>query len=194
MTKAAHTDIPILIGLIAVQSLCAAFFLWDVVTDIGPDGLRAFGNLHIGIETMAALALIAGIAVETRFLMQLLRRKAHLEDQVSIAAGAFHDVVLDHFDRWGLTPAEADVAMFTLKGCSIAETAQLRGAAEGTVKTQLSAVYRKAGVAGRGALLGLLIDDLIGAPLLPETMTYDHGSAPSGDATPSDAARRRPLH
>lgn len=175
MTRTRGPNISLLIGLIAVQSLCAAFFLWDVLTDIGPDGLRALVNLHIGIEALAALALISGIAVETMFLMQLLRRKAHLEDQVSIAAGAFHDVVLDHFERWGLTPAEADVAMFTLKGCAIAETARLRGAAEGTVKAQLNAVYRKAGVPGRGALLGLLIDDLIGAPLVPDTIAREPG-------------------
>ncbi len=155
-----------LIGLIAVQSLCAAFFLWDVLADIRPYGIRSLANVHIATETLAALALISAIVFETRYLMRLLRRKAHLEDQVSIAAGAFHEIVLAHFDRWDLTPAEADVAMFAIKGFSIAETAQLRGSAEGTVKAQLNAVYRKAGVSGRGALLGLLVDDLMGAPLV----------------------------
>ena len=166
MTRSKEDNIPLLMGLIAVQGLCAAFFLWDVLNDIGPDGLRALANLHIAIEALAALALVSAIVFETRYLMRLLRRKAHLEDQVSIAAGAFHEIVLAHFDRWGLTPAEADVAMFTIKGFSIAETARLRGSAEGTVKAQLNAVYRKAGVSGRGALLGLLVDDLMGAPLI----------------------------
>ena len=166
MTRSKEDNIPLLMGLIAVQSLCAAFFLWDMLNDIGPDGLRALANLHIAIEALAALALVSAIVFETRYLMRLLRRKAHLEDQVSIAAGAFHEIVLAHFDRWGLTPAEADVAMFTIKGFSIAETARLRGSAEGTVKAQLNAVYRKAGVSGRGALLGLLVDDLMGAPLI----------------------------
>lgn len=166
MTRTKVDNIPLLMGLIAVQSLCAAFFLWDVLNDIGPNGLRALANLHISIEALAALALVSAIVFETRYLMRLLRRKAHLEDQVSIAAGAFHEIVLAHFDRWGLTPAESDVAMFTIKGFSIAETARLRGSAEGTIKAQLNAVYRKAGVSGRGALLGLLIDDLLGAPLM----------------------------
>ena len=166
MIGRAWNNIGLLIGLIAVQSLCAAFFLWDVISDIRPEGLRSLTNPHIAVETMAALALVAGIVFETRYLFRLLRRKAHLEDQVSIAAGAFHEIVLAHFDRWGLTPAEADVAMFTLKGFSIAETARLRGAAEGTVKAPLNAVYRKAGVAGRGALLGILVDDLMGTALV----------------------------
>jgi len=76
--------------------------------------------------------------------------------------------MLDHFQTWGLTAAEQDVAGFTIKGLSIAEIADLRGSAEGTVKSQLNAIYRKAGVPGRGALLGLLVDDLMNAPLTPE--------------------------
>jgi DNA-binding CsgD family transcriptional regulator len=154
--------------LIAVQSFCAAFFLWDVVNDLGPQGIRALVNLHIAIEASAALALISAIVFEVSYLMALLRRKAHLEEQVSIASGAFHDIILAHFDRWSLTPAESDVAMFAIKGFSVAETAELRGSAQGTVKAQLNAVYRKADVAGRGALLGLLVDELLDGPLVGE--------------------------
>ena len=175
MTTDRRDKIPWLIGLIAVQSLCAAFFLWDVVDDLGPNGLRGLTNLHIAVETLAALALISAIVFETRYLMRLLRRKAHLEDQVSIASGAFHDIMLAHFDRWGLTPAESDVALFAIKGLSIADTARLRGSAEGTVKAQLNAVYRKADVSGRGALLGLLIDDLMQGPLTTHASAQSQG-------------------
>ena len=156
-----------LIALIAVQSLCAAFFLWDVVVDLAPWDLRALSNLHIVIEALAALALVSAIVFETRYLMALLRRQAHLESQVSIAAGAMAEIIEAHFDEWALTPAERDVAMLAIKGFSVAETAKLRGAAEGTVKSQLNAVYRKAEVPGRGALLGLLVGDLLDMPLVP---------------------------
>lgn len=165
-----------LVALIAVQSLCAAFFLWDVVDDLGPNGLRALANLHIAIETLAALALVSAIVYEVRALMALLRRKAHLEDQVSIAAGAFHEIMLDHFQIWGLTAAEQDVAGFTIKGLSISEIAQMRGSAEGTVKSQLNAIYRKAGVPGRGALLGVLVDDLMNTPLTPKPRDQEQAS------------------
>lgn len=155
-----------LIALILVQVLCAAFFLWDVLQDAGPDGIRALANLHMLIEAMAALALMAAVVFETRYLLALLRRKAHLEHQASLAAGAFHDIIQDHFYRWNLTPSEQDVASFTIKGMTIPEIAALRGSAEGTVKSHLNGIYRKAGVSGRGALLSLLIDDLIEAPLV----------------------------
>lgn len=157
----------ILTALIAVQSICAAFFLWDVIEDIRPGGFASLTNLHIAVEAGAAFSLFSAIVFEARYLGRLMRRKAHLEAQVSIAAGAFHEIMLAHFDSWGLTPSESDVAMFAVKGLSIAEIAGLRGSAEGTVKAQLNAVYRKAGVSGRGALLGLLIDDLLAAPLVP---------------------------
>ena len=156
-----------LIALIAVQSLCAAFFLWDVVMDLAPWDLRALTNLHVVIEALAALALVSAIVFETRYLMRLLRRKAHLESQVSIAAGAMAEIIETHFDEWALTPAERDVAMFAIKGFSVAETAKFRGSAEGTVKSQLNAVYRKADVPGRGALLGLLVGDRLDMPLVP---------------------------
>lgn len=157
----------VLTALIAVQSICAAFFLWDVIEDIRPGGIASLSNLYIAVEAAAAFSLISAIAFEVRYLGRLMQRKAHLEAQVSIAAGAFQEIMLAHFDSWGLTPSESDVAMFAVKGLSIAEIAGLRGSAEGTVKAQLNAVYRKAGVSGRGALLGLLIDDLLAAPLVP---------------------------
>lgn len=157
----------VLVALIAVQSICAAFFLWDVIEDIRPGGIASLSNLHMAVEAGAAFSLFSAIVFEVRYLARLMQRKAHLESQVSIAAGAFQDIMLAHFDSWGLTPSESDVAMFAVKGLSIAEIAGLRGSAEGTVKAQLNAVYRKAGVSGRGALLGLLIDDLLAAPLVP---------------------------
>ena len=167
MTARISDNPGIVVGLIAVQSLCAAFFLWDVIEDMRPGGMASLTNLHILTESMAALALVSAILFEAGYLMRLLRRKAHLEQQVSIAAGAFHEIMQAHFEAWALTPAEADVATFAIKGLSIAEIAGLRGSAGGTVKSQLNAVYRKAGVSGRGALLGLLIDDLLSAPLVP---------------------------
>jgi DNA-binding CsgD family transcriptional regulator len=100
-------------------------------------------------------------------LLRLLARKAHLERQVSMAASALHDVIDAHFRDWGLTASEADVAWFTVKGLSIADIARLRGSAEGTVKSHLNAIYRKAGVANRGELLSLLIEDLMEDPAEP---------------------------
>jgi DNA-binding CsgD family transcriptional regulator len=119
-------------------------------------------------ETQAAIrTMLEAEGYEVRVLLRLLARKAHLERQVSMAASALHDVIDAHFRDWGLTASEADVAWFTVKGLSIADIARLRGSAEGTVKSQLNAIYRKAGVANRGELLSLLIEDLMEDPAEP---------------------------
>ena len=96
--------------------------------------------------------------------MRLLRRKAHLEQQLSLAAGAFHEIATAQFRAWGLTPSEEDVAMLMLKGLAIPEIAGVRGCAEGTVKSHLNGLYRKAGVSGRGAFLSLFIEELMSLP------------------------------
>lgn len=160
-----------LLVLIVAQSLCAAFFLWDVVVDGFDMGIPAFVSSHFVIEFLAVLALIAGVIFETRYLFALLRRKAHLEEQLGLAAGAFHDIVEARFDTWSLTPSERDVALFALKGFGIAEIAELRGSAEGTVKAHLNGIYRKAGVTGRGAFVGLFIEDLMSIRHAPNDVT-----------------------
>ena len=60
------------------------------------------------------------------------------------------------------------VALFTLKGLAIPEIAGVRGSAEGTIKAHLGAIYRKAGVNGRGAFLALFIEELMVGPVQPE--------------------------
>lgn len=152
--------------LITVQSICAVFFIIDVVNDtlvLGPAALR---NVHLVIEVVAVAGLLVGIVLEIRMLLTLLRRQARAERGLGIAAGALNELIETYFREWGLTAAEQDVAGFALKGLPIAEIARLRGTAEGTVKTQLNAIYRKAGVSGRSQLVSLLIEDLMTAPLV----------------------------
>ncbi|WP_420394942.1 helix-turn-helix transcriptional regulator [Nioella sp.] len=163
----------IVIALIAAQTLCAAFFLWDVITDAMRNAANGPVEQFLVLESAATLALIAGIVFEIRVLMRLLQRKAHLERQVSLAARAFHDVIEERFTEWSLTAAERDVAHFSVKGLSITDIASLRGSAEGTVKSQLNAIYRKAGVGNRGELLSLLIEEIM-----------DHDSAVEGAGQP----------
>ena len=82
---------------------------------------------------------------------------------------------------WSLTPAEQDVANFTVKGYSISEIAQMRTSAEATIKTHRNAIWRKAGLAGRGQPVSLLIEDLLHAPIIVGTDVGGHAS-PVGSA------------
>jgi len=153
-----------LVALIVVQSLCAAFFLFDVVVD----GLLSHNNsqtgLHLAFEIAATVVLILGIVVEIQYLTALLRINAQFEQSLQVASGALSSVIDQYFSNWKLTGAESDVALFAIKGFSNNEIAKLRGSGEGTIKAHLNSVYRKADVTSRGQLVSLLIDDLLNAP------------------------------
>jgi DNA-binding NarL/FixJ family response regulator len=150
-------------ALIAVQIVCAAFFVADLVADYHEAVVSPAGEfrLHFPIEAVATLALLAAVVFETRYLLALLRRKADLERSLAVASGAVHNVIEAHFDVWGLSPAERDVAMFLVKGLNTAEIAEMRGSAEGTIKAHLNAIYRKSGTRSRAEMLSVLIDSLM---------------------------------
>jgi DNA-binding CsgD family transcriptional regulator len=156
----------VLVGLILFQSLCTVFFLGDVLGDMEQLGWTTLTDFHMLPEIAATAGLVSGILFMTLYLFRLLRRQAHMERGMSIAQGALADLMESHFAGWNLTPSEADVATFTIKGFSIAEIAELRGSREATVKTHLNSIYRKAGVTGRGQLVSLLIEDLMRGPIV----------------------------
>jgi DNA-binding CsgD family transcriptional regulator len=112
--------------------------------------------------TAAAMTMTIDLPVLGALLLRAsLRRTREAEKALRAASGAFMELVDEHFETWGLTAAERDVALFALKGMSIAEIASLRQTSQGTVKAQTNAIYRKAGVSGRPQLLSLFVDELL---------------------------------
>jgi DNA-binding NarL/FixJ family response regulator len=136
------------------------FFIGDVVADYRAMG-GFTGGVHFWFEVLAALSLLVTIAFEAGLLMRMLRRAAHLQGRLAVTKLAVYEVIEAEFEAWKLSPAEADVASFLVKGFGIAEIATLRGSAEGTVKAHLNAIYRKSGAHSRGDVLSLLIDRLL---------------------------------
>ena len=65
------------------------------------------------------------------------------------------------FDRWGLTPAEREVALLILKGLSHKEIAAVRESSERTARQQARAIYAKANLSGRAALSAFFLEDLL---------------------------------
>jgi DNA-binding CsgD family transcriptional regulator len=158
-----NTRIPLgLALLIAIQFVCVIFYVGDVLADYREQPPGSGFTVHLGFETFATLCLLAAIVVETRYLLLLLRRKAHLEQNLKLASAEVYDVIAAHFESWKLSPAETDVATFLVKGLEISQIAEVRGCAEGTVKAHLNAIYRKSGTRNRGELLSVLIDSLLG--------------------------------
>ena len=148
--------------LVLLQCLCAAVFLWDILASIlGARTAPISWQLREFLEIAASLGLIIGAVLGLRAVATARRDKARAETALRSASGAFATVVEEQFAQWGLTPAERDVAWLSIKGLSIAEIAGLRGTSEGTIKAQSNAIYRKAGVTGRGQLLAGFVEDLL---------------------------------
>ncbi|HVI34435.1 helix-turn-helix transcriptional regulator [Phenylobacterium sp.] len=147
----------------ALQALAAVFFIVDAAGDVAAQGV----TWHVAIEGVIAVALLAGVVTGSLQLREILAAGRRKSAALAVAAGALSEVIQERVQAWGLTPAEADVAVFALKGCDVAEIAALRNSAPGTVRAQLARVYEKAGVRSRSDLASLFLEDLIAAPERP---------------------------
>ena len=151
--------IAVVVAIVVVQAIAAAFFIADAAVDIASEEW----GLHILAEVLIAFALLAGVmlgAWQTRRMLEVAHRN---EQALKVARGAIAEIMASRFAEWRLTEAETEVALFALKGCETAEIAELRQVAEGTVRAQLTSIYAKAGVSSRHALSSLFLEDLIDA-------------------------------
>jgi len=151
----------VLAVILGVQSLATVFFIGDVIEDISEEEFGAY----LFVEALTSFALAVGVVFGALEMRRTLERSRRAEAALSVASGAFAELIAAYFEQWKLTPAEADVALFALKGFDVAEIAELRGAAAGTVRAQLTRVYAKAGVSNRTQLLSLFTDDLLAGAL-----------------------------
>lgn len=148
--------------MVLVQAVGTLFFISDILLSVlGIERQPMDWQLRELVEILAAIALLIGLIMSGLLLLQSQRRLGRAEAQLQRASSAFMEVVEQHFTQWGLTAAERDVAFFVLKGFSTQEIAGFRKTSEGTIKAQTNAIYRKAGVSGRGQLMSIFIDDLI---------------------------------
>lgn len=146
--------------LVVLQALACTFFLADVVGDVAVEDIGP----HLAAEALAAVGLLVAVvlaAFQARDYIAAARRD---EAAVAAAQGALSELIRMRFSDWRLTPAEADVALFALKGCDVGEIARLRGSATGTVRAQLARIYAKADVDSHSALIALFLEELIDLP------------------------------
>ncbi|MEL6201596.1 MAG: LuxR C-terminal-related transcriptional regulator [Pseudomonadota bacterium] len=154
---------PFLVTLLFLQGACAIFLLYDVVLDVtGLEYTAGFGE-NYPLEYAVTATLILSIFFSAREFLALRRRNARVEAQLKAASGEFQQLMSDSFEAWELTNSERDMATLAIKGLSIGEIATVRQTREGTIKAQLNAIYRKAGVTGRSQLTSVFVEELLAA-------------------------------
>lgn len=146
---------------LVIQTLGTVFFVGDVIADLRADPLSA----HFIFEAIVTAALVLGVIFGTFALRRTIELLRAQDQALAVARGALSDVIDGQFQAWALTPAERDVGLLALKGLDVAEIAELRGAAQGTVRAQLTRIYSKAGVSGRAQFAAYFVEDLLGEGL-----------------------------
>jgi DNA-binding CsgD family transcriptional regulator len=156
---------------IAMFALIAVLMAIDTVIDYRQSGTF----LAQTFEMLVFVAALGGIAIHAWQLASARSRSERLDRElIETRADAQRwsreakdvlkglGVAIDaQFDKWGLTPAERDVALLQLKGLRHKEIAELRHTSERTVRQQALSVYRKAGLSGRTDLSAFFLEDLL---------------------------------
>ena len=148
------------LGAATVQGVCLILFVLDVANE-----MESFDRMT-AVEVFSVFGLLISVVITLGEYRRMLHRNRRVEQRLDAATGAFARMMEEQFSRWGLTAAEHDVALMSVKGLSVGDIAALRQRATGTVKAQSAAIYRKAGVSNRAEMISVLIEDLIdGVPL-----------------------------
>lgn len=165
----------VLAGLILLQGLSALFFVGDVLIDFWED--RHLDDPHLLLESIAAVALIAGVIFLMIELRRLLSRMSDMQIGLDIAHGHIATIVEEFFEEWKLTKAEKDVAFMILKGLDNEAIAQVRNTASGTVRAQATSIYAKSQSDGRAQFISLFVEELIAGN---ERLDVGTGHGPEG--------------
>ncbi len=157
--------------IIAFLLLVAVASAADLTADI-KEGVNTSHLVQEGAILALALCGVALIAASLRRRVREVRQlKADVEalehaarnppEQVVAARRQLATAISTQFDAWSLTPSEREVGLLLLKGFSLKEISELRGTTEKTIRQQASAVYKKAGLAGRHAFSAWFIEDIL---------------------------------
>lgn len=156
-----NLKLPILGVLFYCVSLIA--FTIDFLSQV--TGWKLLSALPWVLHEIFTLMTLVGLCVGMYFIIRSHRLAAnntrYLAKQLDAAKGAFQSGIDGYFEQWELSEAEKDIALFTIKGMTISEIAEIRQTKQSTIKTQSSAIYKKAGVSSRSQLVSLLIEELL---------------------------------
>jgi len=145
---------------LTIEAVAALYFVIDGIDD-ALFQLRSGIDLELIMECLVALALLVAVVGSAHHFQHSLADARRQDAALQVARGSMATLLEVRFSEWSLSRSEAEVALFTLKGFSIGEIARLRNSAEGTVRSQLSQIYNKAGVSNQTMLVAHFIEELV---------------------------------
>lgn len=159
----------IFIGLLL--SIIGVLTTIDVLEDFqeGTE-LRHLGlDLGIAVASLFAVVFLILKMSKKRKKIKALEYEKHILTEIAhkhetksrLLIEGLSSQIDKEFNNWNLSQAEREVALFLLKGLSVSEISQIRESAEKTVRHQSTAIYKKAGIKGRGELQAYFLEDLL---------------------------------
>jgi DNA-binding NarL/FixJ family response regulator len=151
----------ILFAAIAIQVISLVLIVYQTLSTTMFDRLPPLTwGASEALEIAVVLALAVGSTVTLILIRDVMKRNERIEEQLAVAADTFHAFLRKKFVEWQLSDSEAEVAILTIKGFSVAEIAAVRNTSEGTIKAQNSAIYRKSGLSGRVQFISYFLEEL----------------------------------
>jgi DNA-binding CsgD family transcriptional regulator len=153
-------------------------FFWIVaitsVSDIFADIRQGAHVLHMLQETMMFLFALSLLWILYQRTKAQVKRNEQLQTELDEARALstkaskelidakriFGEEITRQFSSWSLTESEAEVALFSLKGFSAKEIANLRNTSEKTVRNQLTSVYSKSGTTSKLSFVAWFMEGL----------------------------------
>lgn len=158
-------------ALTGVLGAIAVMTTIDVATDVAAGSSWS----HVAAEIAAIAILLAvlgwlwkGKVAEMKAAVQTSERRVHelaqeaarWRAQVAELKPSLSEAIDKQFEDWHLTHAEREIARLILKGLANKEIASVRSSTEHTIKQQVNAIYRKAGLGSRAQLAAFFLEDL----------------------------------
>lgn len=151
----------LLTAIVFLQVAFSLFYIIDIAMELlGIRKVAVSWEYREIVQMVTIFGMLLGAFLGIVVLKGIGKSLREVDNRMLAASGEFHELMIRRFEEWGLTPSEKDVALFTLKGLSNSQIADLRGKSVGTIKAQCNAIYQKANVSGRTQLISHFIEDL----------------------------------
>lgn len=121
-----------------------------IATSLGGAAVLGFGWRHAAGELVVAQVALASREAEA----------AEWRQRAESALGSLATAINDQLEKWGLTPAEREVALLLLQGHGHKQIAFATERSERTVRQHAVAVYEKSGLHGRAELAAFFLGGL----------------------------------
>lgn len=150
--------ITVMVSVDLVTDSMEGVTFWHLLSEGAVGGAAVFGIFYI---MRGSFELKHQLAKEIKDFSEFKKEseiwKADAKKYLDGLSGAI-DLQLT---KWELSASEKEVAFLLLKGLSLKEIATIRNTSEKTARVQSSAVYAKAGLAGRSELSAFFLEDLL---------------------------------